>query len=168
MIKMKKYIKIICLIILISLITSTHYSTFASYDIKIAKGGLLEESGEKTIDTNITSDRFVDSLDPNSLNNGGRGSKLSSPFVTFIQSIVNPILGFVQTIGGFLMIVALSMFGLGMLLSSNKALAEEFPISMTPNNVQNLIKYGRQLLIGSVLLFFSATLVKFVFQIFNI
>lgn len=171
--KMKRYVKITIILSIIFICTlSMNYYSFCEdiqgKDQQKQEQIDIKKQEEDILDTDITSDNFIDSLDPSKMESNSSGAKLSKPLVKFIKQIVQPILGFIQTIGGFLMIVALAMFGLGMLLSSNAELAEEFPITITPSGVKNMVKYGRQLLIGTVLLFFSTTLVKFVFQIFNI
>ena len=128
----------------------------------------LAENETTTIDTDITSDQFIKDLDPNSVD--GIAADLSNPFVSAIQKIINPILGFVQVIGGLLMVVYVAMYGFGMLVISNEPLAGELGINLKggAKNKVELINFGRTLLIGSVLLFSSATIVKFVFKIFSV
>lgn len=159
---MRKCFKIISLILLFNLIICSHYSSFAEKKEKKA-----------TIDTSITSNKFLKDLNPDGLTD--TAEKLSSPFVKFIQEVVNPILGFVQVIGGFLTIVSIALFGLGMLLTGNEHLSRELGLRMTggprgggPETKLELLNFGRSLLIGAVLLFCSATIVKFVFYVFNI
>ena len=87
----------------------------------------LAENETTTIDTDITSDQFIKDLDPNSVD--GIAADLSNPFVSAIQKIINPILGFVQVIGGLLMVVSVAMYGFGMLVISNEPLAGEVGIN---------------------------------------
>ena len=218
---MKKYIKIISLIFMISLIFSTHYSCFAKSTTHNSSsgqehggvggsfggsskgstthnsssgqehggvGGSFDNSSQKStkevsdskksddenIYTDITGDNFIEDLKPDNLS--GAAENLSSPFVKLIHDVVNPILGVVQVIGGILTVISVAMFGLGMLLSGNDHLAGDLGLRMMggpggkggPEAKLELLNFGRTLLIGAVLLFCSATIVKFVFYIFNI
>ena len=119
----------------------------------------------KTIDTSITSDQFVSDLDPNKVSDEPKS--MSTTVINFLQKIIKPVLGIIQAIGGFIMIVSLGIYGYGLLLSGNNDLAKELGIK-NPHNVVGIKDFGRSILIGSVLLFFSTIIVKFVFQIFNI
>ena len=152
---MKKYLKIINFVLLLSLIiSSTHYSIFAD---------------DGTIDTSILGSNFVKELNPDGLDDDAEA--LTTPFVKFIHNVVNPILGFVQIIGGILTVVSIALFGFGMLLSGNSQLADEVGLRTLgggPHGGRDLLIFGRTMLIGSVLLFFSASIVKFVFFVFNI
>ena len=159
---MKKYLKIINFVLLLSLIiSSTHYSIFAD---------------DGTIDTSILGSNFVKELNPDGLDDDAEA--LTTPFVKFIHNVVNPILGFVQIIGGILTVVSIALFGFGMLLSGNSQLADEVGLRTFgggphggkggPDARRDLLIFGRTMLIGSVLLFFSASIVKFVFFVFNI
>lgn len=151
---MNKCIKIICLVFIISLIFNTHYSCFAS-------------NKDAEIDTSIMNDSFIKDLNPNGVS--GAAEKISTPFVKIIHEVVSSVLGFVQLIGGILMVVSIAMFGLGLLLSGNQGLAGELGLrSGDPEARVELLNFGRRLLIGSVLLFSSSTLVKFVFNIFDV
>lgn len=169
---MKIYTKILIVLSLICIFTiNIQYYSYGVTDKETQKQEQIDmkkKKKKKKIDTDITSDNFTDSLNPSKMTTDSEGAKISQPFVSFIGTIVNSILGFVQAIGGFLSIVALAIFGFGLLASSNKGLADVLPITLKPTDVQSMVKYGRQLLIGSVLLFLSATIVNFAFKIFNI
>ena len=173
---MKKGIKIVSLIILFILITSARYSIFANNSIQIAKGGLLENGGEAgdkkvTIDTDITSDKFLDEYNPNNRSKEtGAVGKLSSPIIKFIVTIVNKLVGVIQLIGGLLSIVSVAIFGFALVVSGNGDLAADLNLNIAgkPRGKKELLDFGRSMLIGSVLLFSSATLVRFVFNIFNL
>ncbi len=132
----------------------------------------VSEKEEKTeIDTSITSDNFLNDFNPNGNDpeKDKTGNAIARPFVSTITSIVNPILGVIQSIGGLLTIVSVAMFGFGMVLSGNGGLAQDLGLKLgRPQLKVDLLNFGRTLLIGSVLLFSSATLVKFVFRIFTI
>lgn len=165
---MNKCKKIISLIFIIFIISSTHYSCFATQQIKIAKDN-------DVIDTKITSDSFIRDLSPDGLN--GTAEQISTPFVNFIHQIVNPILGVVQIIGGILTVVSIAIFGFNMLLGGNSELANDLALGHGmlggkdgpkegPGAKKEMLDFGRSLLIGAVLLFCSATIVKFVFSIF--
>ena len=123
------------------------------------------ETAVQTIDTSITSDQFVSDLDPNKVS--GEPKSMSTTVINFLQKIIKPVLGIIQAIGGFIMIVSLGIYGYGLLLSGNNGLAKDLGIK-NPHNVAGIKNFGRSILIGSVLLFFSTMIVKFVFQIFNI
>lgn len=156
MIIMKKYLlKIIYLTIIFSLIISTHYSSLADDD---------------TIDTSIKSDsNFANEFNPQNIDDDS--SNLSQPFTNAIVKIVNAILAVIQTIGGLLMIVSVAIFGFYMVVMSHGPLAQDLGIGgkqgNSPDAKVGLLNFGRSLLIGSVLLFSSATLVRFVFNIFT-
>ncbi len=159
---MKKYLKIVSFILLTSIIiSSTHYSIYAK---------------DSEIDTSIMGSKFVEDLNPDGLD--GPAETLSTPIVNFIKNVINPILGFVQIIGGILTVISIALFGFGMLLSGNGHLADEVGLAGFrggphggkggPDARHDLLMFGRTMVIGSVLLFFSASIVKFVFFIFNI
>lgn len=157
---MKKCLKVIVLILIFSLLISSHYSIFAT-------------DKEEIIDTDITGSSFTAALNPDGIS--GIAEQLSNPFVKFIHDVVNPILGFVQIIGGLLTVVSIALFGLGMLLTGNEHLSGELGLRMMggphgggPEAKLELLNFGRRLLIGAVLLFCSASIVKFVFYVFNI
>lgn len=120
---MKKCIKIISLVFIISsLVFSSHYSSFA------ASKNTTKKANDKTIDTDITGNTFIEDLKPDNLK--GTPEKLSTPFVNLIQNVVNPVLGVVQVIGGILTVVSIALFGLGMLLSGNEHLAGDLGLKM--------------------------------------
>lgn len=162
MIKMKKCLKIIILVLIFSFLISSQYSIFAT-----------DKDEEATIDTSITGDSFTKALNPDGIS--GTAEQLSNPFVKFIHEVVNPILGFIQIIGGILTVVSIALFGFGMLLTGNEHLSGELGLRMMggphgggPEAKLELLNFGRRLLIGAVLLFCSASIVKFVFYVFNI
>lgn len=191
---MKKYIKKMIFIFIIVLTTNLHYSCFAitnlendiqsnnnivqervytkvgankkkSNNKKSNKESDTTETAVQTIDTSITSDQFVSDLDPNKLS--GVPKSMSTTAINFLQKIINQVLGIIQAIGGFIMIVSLGIYGYGLLLSGNNDLAKDLGIKNS-HNVADIKNFGRSILIGSVLLFFSTIIVKFVFKIFNI
>lgn len=190
---MKKYIKKMIFIFIIALIANLHYSCFAitnlendiQSDNNIVQERVYTKVGDnnkknnnkksnkesdetetvQTIDTSITSDQFVSDLDPNKVS--GEPKSMSTTVINFLQKIIKPVLGIIQAIGGFIMIVSLGIYGYGLLLSGNNGLAKDLGIKQ-PHNVAGIKDFGRSILIGSVLLFFSTIIVKFVFQIFNI
>ena len=163
MIKMKKCLKIIILVLIFSFFISSQYSIFAT-----------DKDEEATIDTSITGDSFTKALNPDGIS--GTAEQLSNPFVKFIHQVVNPILGFIQIIGGILTVVSIALFGFGMLLTGNEHLSGELGLRMMggphggggPEAKLELLNFGRRLLIGAVLLFCSASIVIFVFYVFNI
>lgn len=198
MIKMKKCLKMIIFVFIIVLITNLHCSCFAITNLEnntLSDNNIVQERvytkvGDnkkknnnkknnnkksnkesdttetvKTIDTSITSDQFVSDLDPNKVSDEPKS--MSTTVINFLQKIIKPVLGIIQAIGGFIMIVSLGIYGYGLLLSGNNDLAKELGIK-NPHNVVGIKDFGRSILIGSVLLFFSTIIVKFVFQIFNI
>ena len=195
---MKKCLKMIIFVFIIVLITNLHCSCFAITNLEndtLSDNNIVQERvytkvGDnkkknnnkknnnkksnkesdttetvKTIDTSITSDQFVSDLDPNKVSDEPKS--MSTTVINFLQKIIKPVLGIIQAIGGFIMIVSLGIYGYGLLLSGNNDLAKELGIK-NPHNVVGIKDFGRSILIGSVLLFFSTIIVKFVFQIFNI
>lgn len=174
---MKKLIKILSLIVFICLIMSIHYSCQARYESG-AGGVALPDLNEKKseLDTSILSSRFTSELKPDGTD--GNAESFSTPFVELIQTVVNSVLGVVQIIGGVLMIVSIALYGIGMLISGNEHLAHTLGLESLASGPRGggrrgpevrfeLLNFGRILIIGSVLLFSSATIVKFVFKIFN-
>ena len=158
--KMKKNMKLISFIIIIFLVLNSHYSCWAA-----------NNEADNELDTRITSDSFVTGLNPNGLS--GTAEKLSTPLVKFIKKVTNPILGFIQIVGAILTVVSVAIFGFGLLLTGNEGIAQELGLHMMgqrggPEAKMELIKFGRTMLIGSVLLFCSSSLVKFVFYAFSI
>lgn len=159
----KSLLKIISLTILFTLIISTHYSILATDD---------------TIDTSITADsNFANEFNPQKVELGDDDNaqtlegKWATPLTKAITKIVNPILSVIQTIGGLLMIVSVAIYGFYMVAMSHGPLAQDLGIGGgrggSPDGKIGLLNFGRSLLIGSVLLFSSATLVRFVFNIFT-
>ena len=100
---------------------------------------------------------------------GDNSYKLSTPFVNTITNIVYPVLGIVQAIGGILTIVSIAILGFGMILSGNEGLAKDLGMNFGgvsgPEAKRKLLDFGRSLMIGSILMFSSATLVQFVFRV---
>ena len=207
----KNILKIVILLILFTLISSTHYSSLANYQQTQTETGVVnlttletesmaankkkkdtkkkdttkkkkdtkkEESSTKTtsteektvdtIDTSIkTNSGFADEFNPQ---NGDAEDELTKPFTGAIVDITNIALKVIQTIGGLLMIVSIAIYGFYMVTMSHGPLAQDLGIGGKRGNMADakigLINFGRGLLIGSVLLFSSATLVRFVFNIF--
>lgn len=149
---MEKSLKILCFIFLFSLILSTHYSVFAA------------GNNQKTLDTSITTDNFTAGMDPDKVGEKSTSGQLASSFIIVIQGIVNSVLGILQVIGGFLMVVSFAIFGFGLIASGNNGWTESLGLHKTPNQRENLLKFGRNLLIGSSLLFAGSTVVVFVFK----
>ena len=143
---MKKCLKIIILVLIFSFFISSQYSIFAT-----------DKDEEATIDTSITGDSFTKALNPDGIS--GTAEQLSNPFVKFIHQVVNPILGFIQIIGGILTVVSIALFGFGMLLTGNEHLSGELGLRMMggphggggPEAKLELLNFGRRLLIGAVL-----------------
>ncbi len=173
---MKKIKVILISIIVCSFIINAHYSIFATNlqedDIlQITEINNVSKKNAQKIETDITSDKFIDDFDPEKMTTGDASYKLSTPFISTITNIVNPVLGIVQVIGGILMIVSIAIFGFGMILSGNEGLARDLAMNFGgvsgPEAKRKLLDFGRSLLVGSVLLFGSATLVQFVFKVFK-
>lgn len=154
---MKKRGIIISLIFIISIIFNLNYSCFAV----------------DNIDTSILSNSFITNLNPEGMND--TAETLSTPFVNFIHRIVNPILGFVQIIGGILTIISIAIFGFGLFLNGNDKLAMDLGFGIVrrhkaggPEAKMELLDFGRGIFIGSVLLFSGAAIVKIIFAVFNV
>lgn len=163
---MKKVIRIINLIIIISLMVITFNPTFVEAVDNTTK--ISKTTKSKTIDTSITSDNYIEKFNPNNTGNIGTAGTISTPIIKFIKQVINPILAIVQIIGVLLCMVSVGMYGIGLLLSSNAPLAKDLNISIAGADTKvALLEYGRKLLIGSVLLLGSTTIVRFVFGIFS-
>lgn len=142
-------IKIISLIILLIIVIATPYSNFAA------------------IDTDITSENFIKSMNPNKKPSDAVNA-ISEPITNSIVTITNGVLGVIQVIGALLTVVSIAIYGFHVLLSANGSLARDLGFRGTnPNNSRRWMEFGRHLLIGSVLMFSSATLVRFIFNIFT-
>ncbi len=155
---MKKYIfGSIVLILLYILLVGSHYSTYAS-------------SGEKeSIDLTINSDEFFETYNPQKeLSN--EANQITEPFINIILEIVNKALAFLQVFGGLLTIISVAIYGFRLFLNANPKLADDlgFNTNLRGDQIKNLQDFGRSLLIGSILLFASTTLVRFVFSVFSI
>lgn len=173
---MKTKIKIILIIILTTLLCSTHYSCYATTSNEKIMMKISANSSNKVLDTSITSENFLTNLDPDDLNShgGGVASAVSAPFISIIHTIVNAIMGLIQVIGGILMVISIAVYGFGMLLQGNPKFSETLGVPGMgfggkdgPEAKVELLKFGKNLLIGSFLLLMSSTLVKFVFNIFK-
>ena len=158
---MKKFFKIISLVLLFNIIWGICYSTLA-----VEKGQTItekrEQSERKKIDTSITSDTFVNNMNPNKT--GGKANKIIQPVTKLMKTVINNILQILQIIGGFLMVVSFAIMGFGLIASGNGPLSRDLGIKNTPNTRETLMNYGRNILIGSVLLFASSTIVLFVYK----
>lgn len=126
------------------------------------------------IDTSITSDsNFANEFNPQNveLDDGSVTSTIAKPVTNAVVSVVNIALGVIQTLGGLLMIVSIAIFGFYMVAMSHGPLAADLGIGGKRGNMGDskvaLLNFGRSLLIGSVLLFLSSTIVRFVFNIFT-
>jgi hypothetical protein len=166
---MKKMIKIIALIVLFVMILYTkcfaagHYNYDNWDENKNVSGYWVEDD----LDTDITSDDFVNQFDPTK-ESQGTASNLASPVTNTIVAVVNPILGVIQVIGAILMVVSIALYGFNILLSSDEGLGKDLGVGRpTPNMKKDLYSAWRGLMIGSVLLFFSATFVKIMFKVFT-
>ena len=175
-IKMKKCIRLLLILSLISMFTiNIPYYSYGTNDKETQKQEQREEqknnkkSTTKTIDTDITSDNFLNEFDPNKKASGAVNN-LSSSFIDLIVTVVNKILGIIQQLGGLLSIVSVAIFGFALVISGNEKLAGDLNLNIAgkPRGKKELMDFSRSMLIGSVLLFSSATLVRFVFKIFNI
>ena len=171
--EMKKKLRVV-IILSISLICSLsmHYYSYGVlvYNQRLDEKQVFEiENIKVAIDTKITSDKFLEQYDPHK-SVTGKVEKITSPVTTFITTIVNKILGILQQIGGLLSIVSVAMFGFALIVSGNGRLAGDLNLNIggKPQGKKELLDFSRSFLIGSVLLFSSATLVRVVFSIFNI
>lgn len=170
---MKKIKKILIFTIVCSFIINAHYSIFATNfqeDIlKVTEINTISKKNAQKLETDITSDKFLNDFDPEKMTTGDNSYKLSTPFVNTITNIVNPVLGIVQAIGGILTIISIAIFGFGMILSGNEGLAKDLGMNFGgvsgPEAKRKLLDFGRSLMIGSILMFSSATLVQFVFRV---
>ena len=149
---MEKSLKILCFIFLFNLIFCTHYSVQAA------------STNQNTLDTSITTNSFIDGMNPDKVNEKSQSGKISSSFIAIIKGIVNPVLGIIQVIGGFLMVVSFAIFGFGLVASGNNEWSKSLGLHVTPNQKGNLLGFGRNLLIGSSLLFAGSAFVTFVFK----
>lgn len=147
---MKRYIiKLFILVILFILIIGTPNSIYA-----------------KKINTDITSDSFKEQFDPLDENPSTTTETIAKPLMNSIVEIVNSILGVIQVIGGILSIVSIAVLGFSKILSSDEGLSKDLGIN-APNARKKLLDQGRLLIIGSILLFFSATFVRIVFKVIS-
>lgn len=143
------------MIILISGIQHSNYVVASSG----SKGGSLSVS--------INTDDLSDEFDPNK--SGAKGDIDTSKITNLIVSVVKQVSGVIQLVGGIIMAVSLALFGLYRVFGSNTDLIKDIGIkglNATPNNTRALLDVGRSIVIGSVLLFSSATIVNFIFNIF--
>ena len=91
-----------------------------------------------------------------------------TPFTNSTVYIVNTILGFLQIVGAISMVFSIIIFGLNRILSVAREEVEIFGIVVNGNAdaLQESRDFLRNLIIGTAILFFSSTIVKFVFDIF--
>ena len=175
---MKKYLKILSLVMMLCLTLNTHYSTFASDDIKNSQDNIVigekkkstnnekqkneSTNEEKTIDTSIRSDAFKTGMDPEEIDSDGE--KIATPIIKIVRVIINRVLGIIQWIGAIVMVISIAIFGFGLLANGNPGLAKDLGFNLSPKSNVGLLQLGRNLAIGSSLLFASSSIVKFVFQ----
>ena len=148
---MRKYVFLITILtIIFMLLIGTYYSCLASdkYD--------------------ITGDRFKNEW--NIKNDQGNQEIYiktgSEPFMNLITFIINKVLGIIQIFAGLLMVLCIAFTGFNMLLTSNHVLASE--IGLHAKNVpvlKRLQDFNRHLLTGTVLVFFSTTIVRIAFDV---
>ena len=121
------------------------------------------------IDTSITSDNFANQFNPSNKVQGVSAS-IANPIVNFMINIANPILGVVQVIGGILTIVSIAVYGFKSIVSTDSDIAHDLfgkamPAKDSPEYKISTIRFLKGLLIGSFLLFTSATIVRAVMKV---
>ena len=155
-IKMKKYIiKEFILIMIFVLMIGTQYASLAA----------------NTIDTDIRSNTFLDEFSP--LKEDPESEEVNAvagPLSNAVVAIVNPILTFIQIIGGFATVISIAFFGFKNLLSAGGGLSKDLGIDEGGNAAERekLFSSGRRVIIGMILLFLSVTIVKAVFNIMTV
>lgn len=124
---------------------------------------------EKVDTSIITGSTFTDEFNPNK-QTSKEEETLTKPITKSITTIVNKVLGIIQIIGGILTLISVAVFGFNRLISSDKALAADLGLKpahgQSPDTRVALLTYGRSMVIGSIFLFSSVTIVRFVFNIF--
>lgn len=121
------------------------------------------------VNTNITSNEFIEEFNPNKEVDGtgnDLSQSLSSPIMNAIVAITNPILGALQIIGGFVAVLSIAFFGFKQVFSADPRWGKELGFDTRYHQTRlELEALARVLIIGSVILFSSATLVRIVFKI---
>ena len=120
----------------------------------------------KKINTDITSNSFKEQFDPLDENPSTTTETIANPLMNSIVEIVNSILGVIQVIGGVLTIISIAFIGFSKVISIDSGLAKDLGLN-APNARKSLLDHGRLIIVGSILLFFSATFVRLVFALFN-
>lgn len=115
--------------------------------------------------TDIYSNEFLDEFDPTKQQIG----TLEEPVVNAIVNIVNPILGFLQIIGGIGAVISIAFYGFKHILGADPGMARDLGMPIndkgSPNIRIELYNWARVMLIGSLILFFSSTLVRIVYSL---
>ena len=118
------------------------------------------------LDTSITGSGFTSAMDPS--RGGGASGTIEKPLIDTIIAVINPLLRVAQIIGGLLMIVSIAMYGINMLLATETFFGDIIKVRPNAQNMVELKKIGKFLLIGSILLFSSTSIVRIVFRILKV
>lgn len=147
---MKRYvIKMLTTILLLIILINAPHSNLAA----------------STLNTNITGESFYKTFNPNKKQSATE-KMWSEPFINLITTIVNPILGIIQIIGGIIMVLSIAFYGFQNILSADIGLSSDFGMNVRPRNRARYLATIRLLMIGSIILFMSTTIVKIVFKFF--
>ena len=143
---------------------------------KKGSGGSSASTNTVTINTDILRDDFAEEFDPNSEIGG---YNVSQPIIKVIIPVVNRILAILQIIGAIVLVIALAIAGFNGILGSGDGFSEDLGLNVgssineygnSVTGVQNLTKGSlskilRRAFIGTIILEFSATIVRIVFSI---
>lgn len=141
-----------------------------------SSGTSSKKSNTVLVDTNIFRDDFANEFDPGSETGG---YNISNPVIKIIIPVVNQILAILQIIGAIVLVISLALAGFNGILGSGDGFSEDLGLNVgssineygnSVTGVQNLTKGSlskilRRAFIGTIILEFSATIVRIVFAI---
>lgn len=120
------------------------------------------------LNLDITDDEFLDQYQVNN----DDGITFSQPFTNIIVKVVNNLLAILQILGAIVLVLSLALAGFNGILGSNENFADDLGLSLgdKADGVQQLTKENlsiiiRRVIIGSFILFMSASIVKIVFKL---
>lgn len=124
---------------------------------------------DSKVNTKIYEDGFINDFDPNKeVGENQAVGAVEKPIINAIVNVINPILGTIQVIGGLVAVLSIAFYGFKHILGADPGMSRDLGMPTndrgSPNMRIELHNWARVMIIGSILLFFSSTLMKIVFN----
>lgn len=171
MINKKILIKIFIIFFIINILYFMLCRSYSANSVNSSK-----DNNTILVDTSILRDDFAKEFDPGTEIGG---YNISNPIIKIIIPVVNRILAILQVIGAIILVISLAIAGFNGILGSGDGFSEDLGLSVGKSvneygnkveGVQNLTKGAlskilRRAFIGTIILEFSATIVRIVFSV---